>query len=163
MAEIFVNIAGYLNYQVSNFGNVKNVASGRILKAGRNPQGYLVVSLMSDGDKTSKTVQRLVATAFLENIDDKRIVDHIDRDKLNNHISNLRFATDSENQQNRTINYNNTSGFIGVRWNKQREKWQATITVNKISDNLGFFINKEDAIRVRQEAEILHFQEFRAA
>ena len=45
MSEIYVNITGYPKYQISNFGNVKNVKTGRILKPSTNPQGYFMVVL----------------------------------------------------------------------------------------------------------------------
>jgi len=160
MEEIYVNINGFSNYQISNFGNVKNVKSGRILKPG-TCNGYLKVCLCSDGDSSNKTIHRLVANAFLENPDNKPNVDHINGDKTKNHLSNLRFATDSENQQNVSIKKNNTSGCAGVTFNKANQKWHSRINVNGSIKHLGYFINKEDAIRVRQETEILHFGEFR--
>ena len=67
MSEIYVNITGYPNYQVSNFGNVKNVKTGRILKPALCTGGYLMVVLMNDGDKSAKKNHKLVASEFLQN------------------------------------------------------------------------------------------------
>ena len=162
MSEIYVNINGFSNYQVSNFGNVKNIKTGRILKPGTTRWGYMYVVLTNNGDISSLTVHRLVATAFIENPENKNCVDHIDRDRLNNNIDNLRWATYEENGQNRTISKNNTSGINGVSFVTSRNKWASRITVNGVKKNLGRFVNKEDAIKARHDAEILYFQEFRA-
>jgi hypothetical protein len=160
--EIYVNITCYPNYQVSNFGNVKNIKTQRILKPGTNTNGYLYVILRDDGETSIKLIHRLVATAFLENSEDKKNVDHIDRNRLNNHISNLRYATPTENSQNKSMMTNNTSGIVGVSFHKNNKKWEAKITVNGDKKHLGYFINKEDAITARTNAEIQYFKEFRA-
>ena len=160
--EIYVNITGFSNYQVSNFGNVKNVKTGKILKPSQDGNGYLKVNLRDDGETSNKKLHKLVANAFLENPEEKRCVDHIDRDKLNNRISNLRYATDSENGQNKSMQSNNTSGAIGVCWSKNRKKWLVQIRINCVQKHLGYFTNKEDAIAARQNAEIQYFGEFRA-
>ena len=57
--------------------------------------------------------------------------DHIDRDELNNRKYNLRPATIQENARNHNKQKNNTSGFIGVSWLKQQNKWRAYIYINK--------------------------------
>ena len=160
--ETFANIVGFPNYQVSTFGNVKNITTGRILKHGNGTGGYLMVRLSNDGDVLTKRIHKLVADAFLENPDDKKCVDHIDHNRLNNHLSNLRYATHSENQHNRTKNKDNTSGVAGVSWHKNIKKWEAKITINGVKKHLGSFENKDDAITARTNAEIQYFREFRA-
>ena len=160
MAEIYVNINGFSNYQISNFGNCKNVLTDRIFKPGIR-SGYLFVNLRSDNDIGRKSIHKMVALAFILNPENKRCVDHIDHDKTNNNVNNLRYATDSENCQNRSITSKNTSGAVGVSFRSDINKWCANIRVNKKQKHLGFFVLKEDAIRVRQEAEIQHYGEFR--
>lgn len=86
--------------------------------------------------------------------------DHKDRNPLNNRRHNLRIATATENAQNSSVNKNNTSGFIGVGWNKKAEKWVAYIVVNKQHLHLGYFLNKTDAIKARLNAEAKYFKEF---
>ena len=68
---------------------------------------------------------------------------------MNNHFSNLRYATNNENQQNSKVSKRNTSGFKGVCWNKEKRKWRATITIDGIKIHLGSFDNIEDAIQAR--------------
>ena len=92
----------------------------------------------------------------------ENLVDHKYGDKTNNKIDNLRLATNFQNGTNRVnLPSNNTSGFIGVVWNKKLKKWRAQIVVNKVQKHLGYFINKEDAIKTRREAEIKYFGDFR--
>jgi len=89
-------------------------------------------------------------------------VDHINGDGLCNLRSNLRIATVAQNQRNRLTQSNNTSGVVGVNWNKQARKWHARIKVHGKSLFLGSFDSLVDAGIVRKEAEIRHFGEFSA-
>ena len=92
----------------------------------------------------------------------EKLVDHIDGDKSNNKINNLRLASKSQNGRNRVnLPSNNTSGVIGVCWDKKAKKWKAYIMINGKTKHLGYFINKEDAIKARKEGEIKYYGEFR--
>ena len=87
--------------------------------------------------------------------------DHIDRNEMNNRRSNLRPCTRQENIRNKSIQSNNTSGIIGISWREDRNKYRAYITVEKRKQIfLGYFHNKEDAIKARLEAEKKYFGEF---
>lgn len=81
-------------------------------------------------------------------------VDHINGNKLDNRMVNLRVITHRENIANRTRNNkNNTSWYIWVRWRKDTHKWCANIKVNYKNISLWSFINIEDAISARKKAE----------
>ena len=149
MEEVYKVIEGFDNYEVSNLGNVRNVKTQKVLKGRKNTHGYHSVSLYKNDNASNKLIHRLVAGAFLDNADDKECVDHIDNNRINNCISNLRYATKSENQYNRIMNVNNTSGFKGVSFHAKRKKWDASIKIDGITIHLGQFINKEDAILAR--------------
>ena len=99
--EIYKNIKHYENYQVSNKGNIKNQKTGHLLKPSKDRGGYFYVILYGNKIKKHKYIHRLVADAFLENPNSKGFVDHIDNNRTNNNIENLRFATRSENGMNR--------------------------------------------------------------
>lgn len=86
--------------------------------------------------------------------------DHIDRNPLNNRRYNLRPANASENNMNQKKPSNNTSGFIGVSWNKSKEKWEAYVQVNRQYVYLGSYSNKDDAIIARLKAESNYYGEF---
>ena len=89
-------------------------------------------------------------------------VDHIDGNYYNNKIDNLRLATHGENQRNRKLQINSTSGRTGVCWYKRYQTWVGYIYVDKKRIHLGSFTDKEDAIQARIEAEKKYFGEFRA-
>ena len=78
-------------------------------------------------------------------------IDHIDGNPLNNHIENLREATRAENQYNRKIGKNNTSGVKGVLWHKTHQKWTAKTSVNGKRQYLGYFSTIEEASKVMKE------------
>ncbi len=86
--------------------------------------------------------------------------DHIDRDKMNNRMSNLRTVTPTESAINIGLKAHNTSGFIGVSFNSYRKKWEAYIKVNGKQKHLGIFNDANAAIVTRLKAEAHHFGEF---
>jgi hypothetical protein len=83
-------------------------------------------------------------------------VDHINGDRSDNRVCNLREVTKSENGRNAAIPNNNTSGRIGVSWNNRDKRWTAYITLNQKRKALGNFLQIEDAIACRQQAEMLY-------
>ena len=88
-------------------------------------------------------------------------IDHIDGDKVNNTIKNLRLATHGQNQSNNKRAYRNSrSSILGVYWHKRDRKWSAEIKTNSKSIYLGCFANQEDAIAARKAAELQYFAEF---
>lgn len=96
------------------------------------------------------------------NKNNKYYVDHKDRNKLNNTEGNLREADGSENQMNKGIRTNNTSGKVGVHWAKDQGRWCAMICVRGNHINLGYFDAFEDAVNCRVNAEHYYFNDFRA-
>jgi hypothetical protein len=158
--EIFRVIADYENYKISNIGNVLNFKSGKLLKNRINKDGYFYVSLSKNSIKTNYSIHRLVAIAFLDNPENKLFVDHIDNDKKNNNIINLRFATKSENGMNRCLNANNTSGIKGVVFHKGTKKYYARITIDGITRHLGSFKTIEEATQARLNAVNYIFKDF---
>lgn len=85
-----------------------------------------------------------------------RFLDHKNGNPSDNRISNLRQATVVENGHNRRLGRNNTSGFMGVSWNRRARKWQSHITANGKNRNLGLFPTKELAHAAYIEAKRVH-------
>ena len=149
---MFVVITKYPRYLVSNFGRVKNAKTGKVLRGFPNTDGYLMAGLCdADGQHTVK-IHRLVALAFLDNVDNKRCVDHINGNRADNHLSNLRWATNLENSFNRASHVGSSSSFKGVWRNKKAKKWQACLVVDGKRRHLGLFDDEEEAARVYDAA-----------
>lgn len=111
----------------------------------------------------SGTHPSVVLGRYLLNIeDDNIVVDHIDNNPLNNLMSNLRSVNKAQNQMNHDVHCNNTSGFTGVCFIKNKNRWIAQIKHNKITVKLGEFKNKEDAVYARYVGECLIFKNNRA-
>ena len=79
-------------------------------------------------------------------------VDHINRITTDNRIANLRSVTKSQNQQNHGIAKHNKSGYVGVSWDKERNKWFACIRYNKKTIPLGRYADVEMAHKAYQQA-----------
>lgn len=106
---------------------------------GKKSDGYYVVPVCGK----YRTVHRVIFLWHNGYIPD--YIDHLDNDKSNNRIENLRPATKSQNGCNRKLLRNNTSGFKGVRWHKLKSKWQSSIMFNSKAIHLGYFSTPEDA------------------
>jgi len=99
MIEVWKDVVGYEGlYIVSNFGNVLGIKSNVTLKPSLNHKGYEQVVLSKQGKQKTVRVHRLVAQAFIPNLENKPQVNHIDCNKQNNCVTNLEWVTNSENQ-----------------------------------------------------------------
>lgn len=87
----------------------------------------------------------------------KILVDHEDHDGLNNQKNNLRVATSSQNSANRSSKKNSSSKYLGVCWDKSRDRWKVSIKKNGTRILLGYFKNEDDAaISYNNAAKIYH-------
>lgn len=80
-------------------------------------------------------------------------IDHINGNSLDNRIENLRSVTSSENSMNRKISNRNTSGVVGVYFNKRDNIWFASGKINRKTFHIGCFVEKSDAISARKQWE----------
>ena len=111
--EIWKIIEEYPIYDVSNFGNIRNNKTNYVMKLQKNYSGYMKISLKKEDKSYNCIVHRLVAKTFIPNPYNKPTVNHIDRDKTNNNVFNLEWATMSEqnyhlaltNKKEKPINY----------------------------------------------------------
>lgn len=127
------------NYQISNFGNIKNIQTGLIRKNCINKKiGYYVSRLKINDKYVSVYPHRLVAKYFLNDFHDEGIIDHIDRNKLNNNVNNLRIVSYVENEYNKSKRLNCSSKYKGVSWCKTKQKWRCSIKILKKQINKYF-------------------------
>lgn len=120
-----------------------------------NNHGYATAREYNSDNIKYVYMHRLIVDAR-----DDEIVDHIDRNRLNNIKNNLRLTDDTGNARNASISKNNTSGYTGVTFDKKRNKWIAQIVVNYNNITIGRFNDKEDAIKARLRAEVKYFGKF---
>lgn len=83
-------------------------------------------------------------------------LDHVNRDRTDNRIANLREVDHAENNKNKSMYMSNTSGVVGVGWHRQSQKWQAGIKVGQKRIHLGLFDTFEEAVAARKAAEVLY-------
>jgi hypothetical protein len=134
MALVFPDISGncewkqiedYPNYYVSTLGHIWNMKLQHVLP-GWLRGGYKSVSLMKDGKANIYSIHSLVCRAFIPNPENKPVIDHI-TNKLDNSITNLRWATYSENCYNKGLTSNNTTGYKGVSYHKLSGKYMVHV------------------------------------
>lgn len=123
-------------------------------------------TLRSDGyigiyiQKKYHWAHRIIWTIFNGEIPEELFIDHIDGNRSNNLIENLRLCTTQENAYNRGKQSNNKSGYKGVSFHKQKQKWVAQIKLEGKNKFLGFFVNPEDAYEAYCAKAIEHYGEF---
>ena len=109
--------------------------------------------------KNSYKLHRFIWIYHYGDIPSGMLVDHIDGNKVNNCIENLRLATPTENLQNSKIRSNN-SGIKGVWWYKSRNRWRARIRICGKEFHVGYFHTKEEAEAAVIAAREKHHGEF---
>lgn len=146
--EIWIDVIGYEGlYKISNLGNIKSLRFNReiILKPHYCKDGYIQFRLTVNNKITSYLAHRLVIKHFLHN--STKEVNHIDFDKTNNNIVNLEYISRRENTTHYNVSkkLNTSSKYVGVSWDKNRNKWVAKIKINNKTKYLGGFIDEIDA------------------
>lgn len=94
---------------------------------------------------------------IMETKNTENLVDHKDRNRLNNRKGNLRVADKSLNSANTDLRSNNSSGVTGVSYSESCDKWRSYISYEGKRVELGYYKNKEDAIRKRLYAELKYY------
>ncbi len=147
--DIFFNskmeIVGYENYLIYSDGKVYNQKYKRYLKQDVNWSGYSRVNLCKDGTVKKYSVHRLIALHYIKNDENKPYVDHINRDRSDNRVENLRWVTPTENNENVGENKRNTSGHKNIDYHKKNRTWRFNKQYRK-KIYLKHFISKKEAL-----------------
>ena len=146
-----------LNYDPETGIFTRKVGSANQVKAGDvagsiNSGGYLQIKVQSRLYRAHRLAWLYVYGTWPEGQ-----LDHINRNRSDNRISNLREVSNKQNMQNAGKRSDNTSGHPGVSWHKQRAKWQVGIVHNQKRVHLGYFSILEEALSARKAAEKLYW------
>lgn len=166
--EIWVDVKGYEGYyEISNFGNIRSLnryqfckknnsnslIKGRLLKLSINKYGYYKTTICKESKRSQVLIHRLVLLSFLNEHNTKKIVNHINGNRLDNRLKNLEWVSHRENICHSRLNIKKSSKYIGVYWYKESNKWRAQISKNinkkRITIHLGLFDNELDAFNCR--------------
>lgn len=96
--EIWKGVIDFKNYEVSNFGNVRNIKTGKVIALPEN-LGYTRISLCSNGSRKNKTVHSLVMDSFVGYRKDCIVINHINGIKTDNRLENLEYCSQSHNRK----------------------------------------------------------------
>lgn len=136
--------------------NVNHPRAAKDSKAGaKDYYGYIVIRL----DGVLYKAHRLAWLHTYGKFPAKGL-DHINQNKSDNRIQNLREANQSINMHNVSLKSTNKSGFAGVTWRNDRQKWCARIKVGYKTFNLGLYTDISNAIEARKLAELRLLQAF---
>lgn len=137
------DIPGYENlYAINENGNVWSYATNTWKTQWLNHGGYMVVALSKDGKKKEYKVHRLIAITYIPNPENKPTVDHINRNRLDNRIENLRWATRKEQASNR----NDSNMFYRTKEYRDMLAEKNKKPVNQIDKDTHDVINTFDSI-----------------
>ena len=126
-----MEVIGFEDYLIYDDGRVFSQKRNKFLKEVNDKIVYKLVDLWK-GKGKKFLIHRLVALHYIPNPENKSDVDHIDGDKANNHVSNLRWATRLENCNGfRKFHKNNKSGIKNISYNKSINRWRYQKTINK--------------------------------
>jgi len=123
------DIIGFCNYIIFDDGSVLSIKSGNLLKRLLHHTGYEYYLLRKNKKTHFKALHRLLGEAYIPNPENKPEIDHIDRNTTNNNLSNLKWATHSENQHNKGVSKNNKLGIKNIY------KYNGYYHFSKIVDN----------------------------
>ena len=154
MEEEWKQIEDYTDYSVSNLGNVRSNRKMKLLKLCLDTSGRPFVNIYNKKGRLTRQIARLIAIAFIPNPTNLPIIDHINRNVLDNRIENLRWCSSSQNNRNCVKQLDTTSQYKGVYLAKGR--WKANIRVNSKLISLGSFGTELEGAKAYNDFIVAH-------
>tara|TARA_R110000822_G_scaffold62630_1_gene154281 strand:+ start:233 stop:766 length:534 start_codon:yes stop_codon:yes gene_type:complete len=153
--ELF-KINDFDDYYISKNSDIYNKKFDRFLTPWLNSNGYFVIGLFKNKVQTRKSVHRLIGETFIENDDpmNKTTIDHTNRVRNDNRLENLHWASRQDQEFNKGLKKNNTSGKKGVRINVHNNNIEAHWRENCSGKGKNFSIKKlgyDEAFRLACE------------
>lgn len=135
----FETIEEFPDYSINEDGEIYSHIYNRILKSHKDSAtGYFKIQLRKDKKTYCVFVHRLLAQTFIPNPDNKPTVDHIDRNRTNNNITNLRWATNSENTINSDYSHIKKDGLHNISKDKYSNSYRVSITTKFVLHRKSF-------------------------
>lgn len=135
-----------------NQSNSRN--SGKVVEM-VSASGYIEMKINGSTYKAHRVIWKIVTG------DDPNMIDHINGNRSDNRITNLRLASRTQNGANRGLSSNNLSGHSGVSYHIRDKKWQSYITVNGLRFYIGSFESLDSAVSARKNSEVKYFGNYR--
>jgi hypothetical protein len=159
--EYIIEIPNWPKYLLSTNGDLYSEWNGKMIKRKqcKDKDGYIHITLHKNGKRHTKKIHRLMGELFLKRIEGKNEIDHINRIKTDNRLSNLRWVNSRENKINRGIDSRNKSGITGVRYRKDKKRWEARIHISSRKAKRRNFKTKEEAVSQRREWEDKYYKD----
>ena len=110
-----MEIEGYSNYLIYDDGRVWSKNTNKFMTAKLKENGYFQLGIRNNNKRKFFLIHRLVALHYIDNLENKPEVDHIDRNKTNNNVSNLRWVTALENSDNKSKSSNTGEKYIFIQ------------------------------------------------
>lgn len=129
-------VKNYPDYKISNLGDIFSIKSNKILKPRQDENGYYKIKLINDIKRRHMFIHRLVYDTFKNIIDDNKVIDHIDKNKINNNINNLREVSLSDNSKN--CEKKKQEKTIIHQYTLNNEFIKEWISFDEIKNNLGY-------------------------
>ena len=137
--EDWVVCEDYPSYMINREGQVKSNLTNKILKPSRLKTSYMCVGLRKDGKSYTVRLHRLLAKAFIPNIENKPHIDHINGVREDNRLENLRWCTNKENQNFELARINNSNALKGKKQSKESVEKRAKTLQKSIGKKVNQF------------------------
>jgi hypothetical protein len=150
----FVSIPDFQDYFINRQGVVlskRRYKDGIILKQTLSNRGYYIVTFSINKKRTNFPIHRGLAKTFIPNPNNYDCVDHINRNRQDNRLENLRWCSYTENNKNRSISKTNNSGYKQISWYKKQQRWCVRIHRNGKYLSRKCFKKLEDAVEFRNK------------